>query len=176
MRMTSERPGRVFWLTGLAGAGKSTLAKETVQLLRTQGRNAVLLDGDVLRDLFMVGESSFTLEERERLANRYVRLSALLSGQGFDVVCATISLFPEVHNWARANIPEFILIYIRAAFHVLRQRDQRQLYSRAERGDISNVVGVDLPFEEPKNFDMTIENNGDETPQVLAKKIVNGAR
>jgi len=166
--------GMVFWLTGLAGAGKSTLAAETTTLLKERGRQAILLDGDELRKLFVTGESTFSLEERRTLAGQYAHLCHLLSEQGVDVVCATISLFPEVQAWAKDRISGFRLVYIRVDMDVLHQRDQKGLYSRAARGEVTNVMGVDLPYDEPHAPDLILDNNGDRSPRQLAAQIVDG--
>ena len=170
--MEAEKPGTVFWLTGLAGAGKSTLAQELAKKLRGQGREAILLDGDVLRELFITGESTYTKDERQILANQYIRLCDLLSAQGVDVICATISLFQEIRDYAQQHIRNFRLVYLQVPLDTLRERDQKQLYSRAERGEIKNVMGADIPFDEPKSPDLIIENDGTQSPTDLAGAII----
>ena len=95
----------------------------------------------------------------------------MLSEQGIDVVCATISLFRECQEWNRTHIARYCEIYLRVPMEVLVQRDQKQLYSRALRGEITDVMGVDLPVEEPSRPDIVIDNDGVTPPAALAASI-----
>ena len=93
----------------------------------------------------------------------------MLSDQGFDVVCATISLFRECQEWNRVHIPDYHEIYLRVPMQVLVERDQKQLYSRALRGEVKDVMGIDLPVEEPVRPEFIIDNDGSKTPdQIVA--------
>jgi adenylylsulfate kinase len=96
--------GAVIWVTGLAGTGKSTVAALAGERLAARGRRPILLDGDVLRDV-LGGQLGYQPEARRALAERYARLAKELAAQGFDVICATISMFHAVQAWNRANIP-----------------------------------------------------------------------
>ncbi len=162
--------GRVFWITGLSGAGKTTVAKLLHQHLLDRSRQAILLDGDVLRDIS--GQSSgFTLDERRAAAFRYVKLCKGFSDQGFDVVCATLSMFDTVRRWGRNNMAAFHVVYLRVPTEVLHARDPKGLYSRAEQGLERNVVGVDLPWDEPQDADLIVENSGANSPADSARRI-----
>lgn len=94
MSFSEQRAGgRVIWLTGLSGAGKTTLARALLKYLP----RAVLLDGDELREALGVATSGFDAASRKKLALTYARLAGLLARQGLTVVVATISLFHDVH-------------------------------------------------------------------------------
>ena len=120
--------GRVFWITGLSGAGKTTLGRELWGRLRAAGRPATFLDGDALRSV-IAEDLGHSADDRRRSAMRNARLSRLLAEQGADVVCATISLFHEVHRWNRENIPGYREIYLRVPIDELRRRDSKGIYS-----------------------------------------------
>lgn len=167
--------GIVYWLTGLAGAGKSTIGRELAALLRAADHPVVHLDGDQLRwALGMTG--SYSLDERKQLAMSYSRLCSLLAGQGINVVCSTISMFAEVHAFNRSTLSRYFEVYLRVPLDVLERRDQKCLYSRARRGEISNVIGIDLPLIEPADPDMILDNEGTEMPTVLASAILEQVR
>lgn len=151
--------GRVFWITGLSGVGKTTLGRELWNRLRTADSPAVFLDGDELRNA-IADDLGHGVDSRRQSAMRNARLCLLLAQQGIDVVCATISLFHEVQRWNRENIPGYREIYVRVPMEELRRRDQKGIYARAERGEASNVVGIDLPAEVPDAPDLVLDNYG----------------
>ena len=148
-------PGRVFWLTGLSGAGKTTLGRELWRRLRADGRPATFLDGDALRAA-IADDLGHTTRERKQSAMRNARLCRLLAQQGFDVVCATISLLHDVQRWNRENIPGYREIYLRVPMKELRRRDRKGIYADRRR----NVVGIDVKAEIPEAPDLVLDNYG----------------
>jgi glutamine kinase len=152
--------GRVFWITGLSGAGKTTIGRELYQRLRAIGRPATFLDGDALRAA-IADDLDHSAEDRRKSAMRNARLCRLLAEQGTDVVCATISLFHDVHRWNRANIPGYREIYLRVPLDELRRRDLKGIYAGADQGEMRNVVGYDVPAETPETPDLILDNYGE---------------
>lgn len=152
--------GCVVWITGLSGAGKSTLAREVVSAMRASNRKVVLLDGDELRGV-VSGHVGHTAAERRALAQRYSSLCRFLAFQGIDVVCATMSLFREVQEWNRKNIPDYIEVYLKTDMHVLIERDTKGLYRRKEPQAPGEVVGLDQAYDEPATPDLVIDNSVD---------------
>jgi adenylylsulfate kinase-like enzyme/phosphohistidine swiveling domain-containing protein len=151
--------GRVFWITGLSSAGKTTLGQELWSRLRAAGRPVVFLDGDALRTV-IAEDLGHSVGNRRRSAMRNARLCRLLAEQGVDVVCATISLFHEVQRWNRENIPGYREIYLRVPIDELRCRDSKGIYLSSERGDACDVVGIDVPAEAPETPDLALDNYG----------------
>jgi adenylylsulfate kinase len=164
----------VVWITGLSGAGKSTLANETIRLLRERGEHVVGLDGDELRDVF--GATSPSAENHGRdgrlaLALQYARLCLVLARQGTTVVVATISLFREVHQWNRRNLPGYFEVYLKVPLAELRRRDPKQIYRRFDAGLLSNVAGLDLLVDEPAEADWIVEYSPAQRPIDLATAL-----
>src|SRR5580658_1028067 len=151
--------GRVFWITGLSGAGKTTLGRELSSRLRASGRPVTFLDGDALRAAISE-DLGHNASDRRRSAMRNGRLCRLLSEQGADVVCATISLLHEVQRWNRENIPGYCEIYLRVPLDELRRRDSKGIYAGAQRGNARNVVGLDVAAEAPEAPDLVLDNYG----------------
>src|ERR1700678_1810035 len=156
-------PGRVFWITGLSGAGKTTVGQELWGRLRATGRQVFFLDGDTLRSA-IAEDLGHTADNRRTSAMRNARLCQLLAGQGADVVCATISLFHEVQRWNRENIPGYREIYLRVPIDELRRRDSKGIYAGAQHGDGRDdgrdVVGLDVQAEVPEAPDLVLDNYG----------------
>lgn len=152
--------GKTYWLTGLSGAGKTTIGRLWYEKLRSAGETVVFLDGDELRQVFG-GRMGYTLEDRRKAAMNYARLCALLSKQGLTVVCCTISMFDSVRTWNRENIPGYVEVYIKASMETLRRRDQKGLYSTGAQ----NVAGIAFQVELPKMPDLILNNDGDESPE-----------
>jgi adenylylsulfate kinase len=156
--MTRDITGSVLWITGLSGAGKTTIAHRVWATLRARGVPAIYLDGDVLRAMLGAVEAH-SLEQRRALAHTYGRICAELAGQGFTVICATISMFHDVRRWNRGHLPGYQEVYLRVPVAELTRRDAKGLYARAAQGT-GNMMGLDLPIEEPLAPDLIIDNFG----------------
>jgi adenylylsulfate kinase len=151
--------GRVIWITGLSGAGKSTLAAEVARRLREQVLSVVLLDGDELREVFgatAVSANSHGREGRLALAFQYAHLCQVIANQGITVVIATISLFREIHEWNRENLPGYFEVYLKVPVEELRRRDPKGIYRRFDAGELVDVAGLDLAIDEPEATDWTV--------------------
>lgn len=164
---------QVVWVTGLSGAGKSTIARRVVDCLRRRGLPTLLLDGDDVR--LAVSDPHIGHDRVSRLTNamRIARLAKLLSEQGFIVVVPTMSLFREVHLWNREQLPNYLEVWVQVSLEVLRQRDARGLYSRAARGEASDVVGVHVEYDEPKQAHLVLRNDqGEAGLEDLVRQVV----
>lgn len=141
----------VIWITGLAGAGKTSIATEVVGLLRTRGTAAILLDGDAVRVAF--GDGGYDRSARLAAAYRISRLAQLVARQETIAVVATLSLFHEVHAFNRAAHAAYFEVLVECEEAVLRQRSP--LYARINAGEI---VGRDIPAEFPRSPHLVVRN------------------
>ena len=165
----------VIWITGLSGAGKSTLACEVVARLRANGKSVVMLDGDVLREVFgavAASAQNHCREVRLALAMQYAHLCLLIAAQGFTVVIATISLFREVHIWNRSNLPGYFEVYLKVPVDELRRRDPKEIYRRFDAGELTHVAGLDLPIDEPEAADWVVEFEPGRSVAALADELL----
>lgn len=167
-------PGTVFWITGLSGAGKTTVAAALSAALTDAGRAHVRLDGDAMRRVF--GDlDRHDRDSRLALAHRYAGLCRLISEQGLDVVCSTISLFHAVHAWNRANLARYLEVFLDVDLDTLRRRDPKGIYRSAGAGDLKDVAGLDLAVEYPMAPHLTVRNDGNEPPERIARAILAAA-
>jgi adenylylsulfate kinase-like enzyme len=163
--------GVVVWITGLPGSGKTTVATEVERVLRARATPVVRLDGDVFREV-MGNDLGYGREDRLRNARRLSRMCKLLADQGINVVCATVSLFREVHEWNRANLEGYVEVYLRVAHATLVARNQKGLIRKALAGEAMELVGVDQSFDEPTEPHLVIANDdGGAAPAESAARI-----
>ena len=152
--------GQVIWVTGLSGAGKTTVSKNLSLRLKKSGLHPILLDGDILRGLFKkngnLSNDTYNRAERIKLALKYSHTCQILSSQGFTVIIATVSMFQEIYDWNRANFPNYFEIYLKVPLDELRRRDPKKIYQRYDAGDLSDVAGVDLSVDEPVKPNITL--------------------
>tara|TARA_A100001388_G_C28458591_1_gene352148 strand:+ start:36 stop:578 length:543 start_codon:yes stop_codon:yes gene_type:complete len=164
--------GDIYWITGLAGAGKSSIGKLFFNKIKTVEPNTIFLDGDELRSIFNV-KNSFSIDSRISLSYSYSKICNFLANQNLNVVIATISMFEEIRTWNKKNIHNYNEIYIKVPMNILLKRDQKKLYSRAIEGKIDNVIGIDIKVDEPKHPDLICVNDGSKSLNELADEIFN---
>lgn len=181
--------GYVYWITGLSGAGKTSIGKALYDKLKQDHPDIVFLDGDVLRDVFG-NDLGYTREERIKCAMRYARLCKMLQEQDLNVICCTISMFDCIRAWNRENIANYREIYVRVSMEVLKKRNQKGLYSTSSLYNVSendhkelggtsdenaickDVAGIHVNVEEPKNPDMILDNEGNVSVSELTASIL----
>ena len=165
--------GRVIWITGLSGAGKSTVARATVKQLHAQGEQPVLIDGDEIRNAIRDPHTGHDPASRLTNAYRISRLAKLFAEQGHTVIVATMSIYHEIHSWNRRNNPNYFEVWVEVSLDALKTRDARSLYSRANNGNASNIPGLDLDYEQPLRPDLILKNNPPlKKPEDLAEELL----
>ena len=152
--------GRVIWITGLSGAGKTTLAKGLSLRLENSKLRPILLDGDTLRNIFQKDGSdaqSYKRDTRLNLALQYGLICQTLSDQGFTVIISTIAMFNEIYAWNRENLNNYFEIFLKVPLVELYKRDPKKIYESYRHGKITNVAGLDLTIDEPISADVVYD-------------------
>jgi adenylylsulfate kinase-like enzyme len=148
----------LVWITGLSGCGKTTIAKEVVVLLRQTFSSIIHLDGDSFREI-IGSEADHSQNGRLENAKRIARMCHFLIQQDVLVVCSTMSLYAEIHEFNRNQVKNYFEVYVECDFDELIKRDQKGLYSGAMNGTQKNVVGFDLDYDRPIKPDLLIDNS-----------------
>jgi sulfate adenylyltransferase/3'-phosphoadenosine 5'-phosphosulfate synthase len=152
-----ERKGFVVWLTGLSGAGKSTIASLLREELAERGRLAEVLDGDEVRTNLSKG-LGYSKEDRDTNIRRIGYVARLLARSGGVAITAAISPYREIRDEVRGQTPNFVEVFVRCSLGELVRRDVKGLYRKAMAGEIPNFTGVSDPYEEPLTPEVVVDS------------------
>lgn len=150
--------GLALWLTGLSGAGKSTIAEGVAAELRRRGRRVEVLDGDAIRENLSRG-LGFSREDRDTNIRRIGFVAQLLARNGVIVIVAAISPYRAARDEVRGRIERFVEVHVHCPLEELVRRDVKGLYRRALAGEIANFTGVSDPYEEPAEPEIVVDTS-----------------
>jgi adenylylsulfate kinase len=150
--------GFTIWFTGLSGAGKSTLANLLAEQLRERGKRVELLDGDEVRQNLSSG-LGFSKADRDANIRRIAYVAKLLSRNGVVAITAAISPYRDIRDEARAEIKNFVEVFVDCPLEVCEERDIKGLYARARAGEITQFTGISDPYEPPINPEVTVHTD-----------------
>lgn len=170
----SNSKGFTLWLTGLSGAGKTTLAAALRDELRARGVRVEVLDGDEVRTNLSKG-LGFSKADRDTNIHRIGYVCRLLSRNGVAAIAAAISPYRETRDEVRRLVEqdgvEFIEVFVKCSIDVLAARDVKGLYQKALAGEISGFTGIDDPYEPPLAPEVLIESDR-ELVELSTRKII----
>jgi bifunctional enzyme CysN/CysC len=166
-----QRPA-IVWLTGLSGAGKSTIANIVERQLHAAGHHTMLLDGDNLRH-GLSRDLGFTEADRVENIRRAGEVAKLLVDAGLIVLCSFISPYRAEREMVRRLVSdgEFVEVFVDTPIDECARRDPKGLYAKAKAGTIKNFTGFDAPYEAPENPEVHLQTIGQQ-PEQLADRIV----
>ncbi len=163
--------GCIIWMTGLPGAGKSTLAMAAERELFRRGRLVYVLDGDNIRR-GLSSDLGFSHEDRVENIRRVSEMAALLADAGFVVISAFISPYAADRAGARSKLPNrFFEVFVNADLATCEKRDPKGLYARARRNEISDFTGVSSPYEAPEHPELAIDTQGSDVASCTSRLV-----
>jgi sulfate adenylyltransferase len=166
----APHPGVTVFLTGLSGAGKSTIADALVADLRAEGRPVTVLDGDVVRT-HLSSELDFSREHRDLNIRRIGWVAGEVVKHGGTVVVAAIAPYEAARREARQLVEEhgrFVLVHLSTPLEVCEQRDVKGLYAKARAGELQGFTGVSDPYELPVEPELVIDTSVTPLPESVA--------
>ncbi len=153
---SATNPGSI-WIIGLSSAGKSTLAKNLVEMLRDNDYPCMLIDGDEVRAIF-ADRLGYDPESRRKQTQRILALTQWVSGHGILPIVAIIHPFEDDRQRCRDVLDKYVEIYLDCELSECMKRDKKNVYAQAQEGKAKNVVGVDIPYEKPANPDLVLDS------------------
>ncbi|MDE2149573.1 MAG: adenylyl-sulfate kinase [Gammaproteobacteria bacterium] len=173
--MPARSQGFTIFMTGLSGAGKSTIAERLSEVIEQRYRRPVtVLDGDIVREMLSSG-LTFSRIDRELNIRRIGYVASEVTKHGGICICAAIAPFISARAEARARIQRygrFYEVYISTPLEVCEKRDPKGLYRKARRGEIHGFTGIDDPFEAPASPELVIDTSrlqlDDEIEKIVA--------
>jgi bifunctional enzyme CysN/CysC len=168
----NHHKGAIVWLTGLSGAGKSTVASELERELFVKGLHTYILDGDNIRH-GLSANLGFSPEDRTENIRRVAEVARLLMDAGVLVITAFISPYRDDRKLARSLVDEgeFIEVFVDAPLAVCEERDPKGLYKKARAGQIANFTGISAPYEPPDAADIVVHTDQQTPPECVAQII-----
>ncbi len=161
----------IIWITGLSGSGKTTIAKGLINRLKARIKNLVNVDGDIIRDLFG-NDLGFDINSRIKQIKRIQKLCMFLQKQNLIVIVSALYSNNDLLIWNRKNFKNYYEIYLEASLDLLKTRDVKGLYAKFSKGLEKNIVGIDIPWNTPKLYDLKINMDIWEEPDITVKKII----
>ena len=163
-----KQQGVVVWFTGFSGAGKSTIAEALTEKLRFEGYQLEVLDGDEIREN-LTKDLGFSKEDRDTNIRRIGFVAKLLARNGVIVLIPVISPYRAIREEMRANIDNFLEVFVNAPISVCEERDVKGLYKQVRAGKIKQFTGIDDPYEPPTNPEVECRTDLEDVAESVTK-------
>ena len=163
-----KQRGVAVWFTGFSGAGKSTIADALTKKLQSEGYQLEVLDGDEIREN-LTKDLGFSKEDRDTNIRRIGFVAKLLARNGVIVLVPVISPYRAIREEMRANIDNFLEVFVNAPLSVCEDRDVKGLYKQVRAGKIKQFTGIDDPYEPPTNPEVECRTDLEELSESVDK-------
>ena len=165
MKKINKGKGILFWITGLSGSGKTTIAKHITKSISQKYGYTINISGDDLRKIFNL--KKYDKKNRLQYALLYSKFCKLIVNERINLIFSTISLFHKVRKWNKKNIDNYVEIYIKSDLQKIIKLNKKELYKKNK-----SIVGKNIKPEFPESPDIIIENNFTKSINKLSKELV----
>jgi adenylylsulfate kinase len=167
---SSSSQSFVIWCTGLPSSGKTTIASMLEPKLKQFGLNAEILDGDILRKE-LSPDLGFSKEDIYTHARKVIFLCKLLQQNRIVSIVSAVSPHKEIRNFIRREVGNFVEVYVKCSLDTCIKRDCKGLYKKAINGKMHNLIGLQIPYEEPVNPEVIANTEYDSCDNIVNKII-----
>ena len=161
-----KKKGILFWITGLSGSGKTTIAKKIENHISKKYGATIIVSGDNLRKMFNF--KKFSRKDRLAYASIYSKFCKCITDNKINIILSTVSLFHKVRKWNRSNINNYIEIYIQSDINKIIKQKNKFFY----KGNHKNIIGKNIKAEFPKSPHITIKNNFNKSTNALSEELI----
>ncbi|MDC1112482.1 adenylyl-sulfate kinase [Candidatus Pelagibacter sp.] len=161
----NNKKGILFWVTGLSGAGKTSISNKIYKSIRDSYGKTFYINGDEMRKILDL--KSYNNLDRKKGGIKYSKLFKKITDQNINVLFAGMALFNDVRSWNRKNVKNYLEIYIKTDLKNIIKKKYTKIYRKK-----SNLVGVDIKPEFPKNPDIIIYNNFSKSIEKLSEELI----
>tara|TARA_B100000315_G_C14472181_1_gene538891 strand:+ start:582 stop:1106 length:525 start_codon:yes stop_codon:yes gene_type:complete len=161
-----KNKGILFWITGLSGSGKTTIAKKIKSNISNKYGPTVIVSGDDLRKIFNF--KKFSQKDRLSYALAYCKFCKCITDSKINIILSTVSLFHKVRKWNRANISNYMEIYIQSDINEIIKQKNKFFYKR----NYKNIIGKDIKPEFPQSPHIIVVNNFNKPIKFLSKYLI----
>ena len=163
--------GVFLWFTGVPASGKSTVGRGVEKALRDRGILVENLDADEIR-ANLSPDLGFTAKDRDTNTKRLAFMGKMLTRNGVCAIVAAVSPLRSHRDRARSYVDTFVEVWVKASLDECKKRDPKGLYKRAERGEINDIAGWHMPFEEPEKAEVIVDTDEETVEQSVAKVML----
>ena len=164
IKKIKKKNGILFWITGLSGSGKTSLAKKIFPFIEKKYGPSIHLDGDTLRNILDL--HGYTFKERASNAMKFAKIAKFLTDQGINVIFSVVGLIDKTRLWNRKNIKKYIEIYIKSDVKKIISINKKKVYKNKK-----NIVGVNIRPQFPKNPHIIIDNTFDKDLDIFESEL-----
>ncbi len=165
-----KHQGVTIWFTGLPCCGKTTIADQVGDILKTKGFLVERLDGDLVRQNFS-SDLGFSKKDRDENIRRAIFLADMLTRNNVVVLASFVSPYRKQRRKARKEIKHFVEVYVRCPVKICMKRDVKGMYRKALEGKIKHFTGVDDPYEEPENPELIVDTDIESVEESVGKVL-----
>ena len=161
----NNKKGILFWITGLSGAGKTTISKQIYNKIKNEYGKTIIINGDDIRKIFEL--KGYDYKDRKKIGLQYSKLLKKITDQNVNVIFAGIVMVEEVRKWNRKNINNYLEIYLKTNIKNIISKKYKKIYLKT-----NNLVGLRIKAEFPKKPDILIYNDFKETTASIAHRLI----
>ena len=168
MKLKNKNKGILFWITGLSGSGKTTLGRKIKKDITKIYGPTIMISGDDIRKIFKL--KGYEYNERVIILKKYSLFAKYITEQKINIILAVVGMVEKQRKWNRANIENYIEIYIQSSIKKIIELNRKKIYNKKRPG---KLIGIDIKPEYPKKPDIKIINSFKSTTNQMAKILIN---